>query len=128
MSKKQTTNIEFLLLNQYLDQALNWRLWVKSADDLLAAAKELEPSIKKFWSISKENLAAEREDVRKGRDRRPWKEAGPYLQAIQSMLVAYAIENLIKASLILKNKEQYEQEILKDNGLPKELKTSSITC
>jgi len=123
MSKKQMSNTEFHYLIQYLEQALNWQLWVKSADDLLAAAGELEPSIKTYWTISKENLEAEREDVREGRDRRPWKEAGPYLQAIHSMLVAYAIENLCKASLILQNKKQYEQEIRQKRGLPKELKT-----
>lgn len=109
---------------QYLEQALDWRLWVKSADDLLAAAEELEPSIKRYWSIAKENLVAEREDVREGRRRRPWKEQGPYLQAIYSMLVAYAIENLYKASLILQNKKQYEQEIQQKGGLPSELRTS----
>lgn len=124
MSEKQMPNTEFHYLVQYLEQALNWRLWIKSADDLLAAAKELEPGIKTFWSITKENLTAEREDVREGRPIRPWKEAGPYLQAIHSMLVAYAIENLFKASLILQNKKQYEQEILQKCGLPSELKTS----
>ncbi|MFC1932231.1 hypothetical protein ACFLXU_01190 [Chloroflexota bacterium] len=123
MSKKQMSNTEFHYLIQYLEQALNWQLWVKSADDLLAAAGELEPSIKTYWTISKENLEAEQEDVREGRDRRPWKEAGPYLQAIYSMLVAYAIENLYKTILILQNKNQYKQDIIRERGLPRELKT-----
>ena len=39
------------------------------------------------------------------------------------MLVAYAIENLCKASMIIQNKKKYEQEILQKRGLPKELKT-----
>lgn len=123
MPKKQMSNTEFHYRIQYLEQALDWRLWVKSADDLLAAAEELEPSIKRYWSLAKESLIAEQEDVREGRPRRPWKEQGPYLQAIYSMLVAYAVENLCKASLILQNKKQYEQEILQKGGLPSELRT-----
>ena len=63
MSKKQMSNTEFHYLIQYLEQALNWQLWVKSADDLLAAAGELEPSIKRYWAITKENLEAEREKL-----------------------------------------------------------------
>ena len=117
MHKKQMSNTEFHYRIQYLEQALDWRLWVKSADDLLAAAEELEPSIERYWSLAKENLVADQEDVREGRPRRPWKEQGPYLQSIYSMLVAYAIENLYKASLILQNKKQYEQEILQKGGL-----------
>jgi len=123
MSKKQMSNTEFHYLIQYLGQALDWRLWVKSADDLLAASKKLEPSIKRYWSLAKENLIAERENLKEGRYSEPWKEQGPYLQAIYSMLVAYAIENLYKTSLILQNKNQYEQDIMRERGLPRELKT-----
>ncbi len=123
VSKKQLSSAEFHYLIQYLERALNWQLWVKSADDLLAASKELEPSIKRYWSLAEDNLIAERENAREGRDRVPWKEQGPYLQAVYSMLVAYAIEDLYKASLILQKRKQYEEEILRERGLPKELKT-----
>ena len=123
MPKKKMTNTDFMYLIQYLEQALDWQLWVKSADDLLAASEKLEPSIKKYWSVAMENLKKEREDLKEGRYSEPKEKPGHYLQAIYSMLVAYAIENLYKASLILQNKKQYEQDILRERGLPRELKT-----
>ena len=116
MPKKKMTNTDFMYLIQYLEQALDWQLWVKSADDLLAASEKLEPSIKRYWSAARENL-------KEGRYSEPKKEPVRYLQAIYSMLVAYAIENLYKASLILQNKKQYEQYILQERRLPGELKT-----
>ncbi|MCK4698202.1 MAG: hypothetical protein KAT53_07865 [Dehalococcoidia bacterium] len=117
MPKKKMTNTDFMYLSQYLEQALDWQLWVKSADDLLAASEKLEPSIKKYWLAATGNL-------KEGRYSEPKKKPGRSLQAIYSMLVAYAIENLYKASLILQNKKQYEQEILQKGGLPSEIKTS----
>ena len=123
MPKKKRTNTDFMYLIQYLEQALDWQLWVKSADDLLAASEELEPSIKRYWSVAIENIKEERENLKEGRYSEPKKKPGRYLQAIYSMLVAYAIENLYKARLILQNKKQYEQDILRERGLPRELKT-----
>ena len=111
------TNTDFMYLSQYLEQALDWQLWVKSADDLLAASEKLEPSIKRYWLAATGNL-------KEGRYSEPKKKPGRSLQAIYSMLVAYAIENLYKASLILQNKKQYEQDILRERGLPSEIKTS----
>ena len=113
---------EFMYLIQYVEQALNWQLWEKSADNLLAASKKLEPNIKKYWSEWREILTEERKNL-KVRDIDPKIIPRRYFQDIYSMLVAYAIENLCKASLILKNKKQYEQEILQKGILPADLKT-----
>ncbi len=123
MPKKKKTNTNLILLNQYIEQALDWRQWVENAGDLLVASKKLEPSIKRYWLVVNENIRKDGENIKAGRCIEPWKKTGRYLQAIYSMLVAYAIENLCKARLILQNKEQYKQKILQEGVLPQELKS-----
>jgi hypothetical protein len=108
---------DLIWIIQYQEQALNWQLWINSAEELLAASKKLEPSIKRYWSAASENFQDGRYNV-------PMAKPRLYLQMVYSMLVAYAIENLLKASLILQNEKQYRQEILNTSKLPEKLKSS----
>ena len=121
MPKKKMTHTDFWYLIQYQEQTLSWQLWVEKADDLLSASEKLKPGLRTYWAAAEENL--KEEYLNKGNYSKPKKKQGRYLQAIYSMLVAYAIENLYKAILILQNKKQYEQDIVREESLPRELKT-----
>lgn len=108
---------QFYFYIQYKEQVLNWQLWIKQADELLAAAKKLEPSINKYWLTTRKFL-----DPVKGTYSPP---SGfnpkPLLQGTYFMLIAYSIENLLKAKLIRQFTEKYEEEVMHTHELPIEL-------
>lgn len=108
---------QFYLYIQYKEQVLNWRLWINQADELLAASKKLEPSIKKYWLITTKYF-----DPNKGTySPPPGYKPKQLLQSTYFMLMAYAIENLLKAILIKQSMEDYEREVMRTHELPRDL-------
>ncbi|MFC1989444.1 hypothetical protein ACFLVW_02615 [Chloroflexota bacterium] len=102
MAKKQSQgeapNLSMSI--QYSKRLTDWRLWENKAEELLKAAKLLEPQVKKYWSIVDTNF-------KEGRYSDPQKllYTPPFNpQSTHFMLVAYALENLLKA-IIIRNRQ-----------------------
>jgi hypothetical protein len=107
---------------QYQEQVLNWQLWIKQADELLAASKKLEPSIKKYWLNTTEHF----DPIKGTYSPLPGYKPKQLLQGIYFMLTAYAIENLLKAILIRQSTEDYKREVMRTHELPKDLKEHDL--
>jgi len=77
------------------------KLWLRMADDLIAAANILEAEVVKYWSeIQFENGKLVKISNRK------------YVQGAYSLLVAYALENYFKALLIHRNMGSLKGKLL----------------
>ncbi len=87
MSGKKLTASQLPLVIQYTEKLLWPELWLRKADDLVAAAELLEPEVRKQW------------DCHRGQTMGETVEPRPDLQGVYLMLVAYAIEDLCKAEL-----------------------------
>lgn len=122
MPTKGKQRINMQLLIQYQEQVLIPYLWINQADELIAASKKLEPSIKKYWLTAIKYF-----DSKKGTYSPP---AGftpkRLLQSVYFMLVAYAIENYLKAILIADSEATYRSDILRTGNLPKELNEHNL--
>ncbi|HYG63677.1 MAG TPA: hypothetical protein VEL74_13940 [Thermoanaerobaculia bacterium] len=109
----------------FADKAVDEDGWFFTAEDLLAAAKALEPAMEGYWRLQRERAQLEDSEFRVF-DYEP-DVRGPYL-----MLTAYAIENFCKAVvmcdswwLIFEKKELPRKftkhdllELLKRVGIP----------
>lgn len=89
------------------------KLWVRMADDLLAAANILEAEVVKYWSeIQVENNRIISTPNRK------------YVQGAYSLLIAYALENYFKVLLINRDRKYLKGKLLTE--LPKYLKKHDL--
>ena len=113
---------QFYFYFQYKEQVLDCQLWIKQADELLAASKKLEPSIKKYWLTATKYL----DPIKGTYSPPPGFRPKQLLQGTYFMLMAYAIENLLKAILIRQCMEDYEQEVMRTHELPKDLKEHDL--
>ena len=111
-----------VFLIQYQEQVLTPYMWINQADELIAASKKLEPSIKKYWETTKKFF-----DPKKGTYSPP-PEYKPkrLLQGTYFMLVAYSIENYFKAILIADSEAAYRSEIFRTGALPKDLNEHNL--
>lgn len=110
---KLSKSTELHLSIQYAEKLLDPELWIKKAEELLAAAQMLEPEVKKHWDVCLSNLI-DRTNIHVPTDLQ-----GPYF-----MLIAYALENLCKAALIRESKEKLRNKIVKQ--LPKKLEGHNL--
>lgn len=113
---------QFYLNIQYEEQVLDWQLWIKQADELLAASKKLEPSMKKYWLTVTKYF----DPVKGTYSPPPGFKPKQLLQGTYFMLIAYAIENLLKAILIKQSIEKYKREIMRSHKLPEDLKEHDL--
>jgi HEPN domain-containing protein len=98
---KKLQPLELQLAIQFSETLTNTDLWIRQAEELLAAAKVLEAEVKKYWS----EVRVEAGQVVSGPSRKNLQ--GPYF-----LLTAYAIENYFKALLIHKNRESFRNKLL----------------
>ena len=105
MVKKKPIAEEIRFSPQYLEQLLNWELWVDRAGELLEASKVLEPHVRERWEVMK---AGFKDGRYVGGRQRPQ----PNLQGPYFILVAYAVENLFKAVIIRKTTESLKRQFL----------------
>jgi hypothetical protein len=79
---------------QYSERVADTRLWIGKADELIIAANFLEPEVLKYWSEFKgENSQTMVVPKRK------------CLQEAYLLLIAYALENFLKALLVHQNQK-----------------------
>ena len=100
---------------QYIENLLNWGLWVDKADKLLKASKILEPQIRDYWNVVLTNFKEGR--YNKGGEPPhipPSNIQGPYF-----ILISYALENLLKALIIRDRSDEIRSRFTQTGKLPK---------
>ncbi|MBM3118636.1 MAG: hypothetical protein FJ006_03645 [Chloroflexi bacterium] len=99
----------------YLNGLLNPRSWVEKADEMLEASKVLEPQLWKYWSVVLTNAKEGKYDKGgKHPNIPPPNLHGPYF-----ILVSYALENLFKALIIGRRKDEIDSQFLQTGRLPR---------
>ena len=78
---------------EFFDKLLDPKVWVSAADDLLLAASIIRPHVELYWKNIFDRLQP-------GADRTPPDWTNSRLIGALSLLVAYALENLLKALIV----------------------------
>jgi hypothetical protein len=86
---------------------------MRQVDGLLESAEALRPVVEKAWETRRTAARLEKFE---------WPPETDAPIAIQMMLLAFAIENLLKASLVQNLKVEHERLLENDARLPKDLK------
>src|SRR5271167_2898478 len=97
----------------YCESLLDEANWLRHMEGLLEAANALQPLVDAAWSSRSRWASA------KGTLPFPSEAGAPI--AIQMMLYSFAIENLLKASLVSNRKVEYEHQLKANPVLPREL-------
>ena len=105
---------------QYSERLSDWKLWENKADELLKAAKLLEPHVREYWSTVTTNFEEGRYSDPLKTPRTP--PSNP--QSAYFMLVAYALENLLKAIIIRHRQNDLRGRLLRN--LPGVVKTHNL--
>lgn len=123
MTKKRQDYQDLIFFPQYLEDLLNWDLWIDKAETLLAAAGALEPHIRSYWDV----VVSDAKEGRYSKGGKPPHKPPAYLQAIYSMLIAYALENLFKAMIIREQQDTFRTHIMNEGGkLPRKIKSHDL--
>ena len=83
--------------------------WIRCADNLIVSAKLLAPKILEVWESFRINAEDKTTPLLPDRYQRTY-----------FMLIAFALENLLKASLVSKHSLRYKQEFHDSSKFPKE--------
>ena len=89
--------------------------WIRKAKSLYEAAKKLEAEVVSIW----ENRQAHAKDVSVRLTADHYQ--GPYF-----MLIAFAVENLLKAAAVASSREKYRSQFRRSKRFPKELKKHDL--
>lgn len=96
-------------IEKFVKKALDWKLWVEKAEELIEVAGLIKPHIdQKAWNEKRERTLLKE-----------------HYFAVYFMLMSYALENLLKA-LKIKDNSQVEGKLKQTPKLPKELVTHDI--
>src|SRR5207249_3039271 len=88
---------------------------IRKARDLYEAAKKLEPEVLRVWESYRERMPNMTAPLA------PDHYQGPYF-----MLIAFSVENLLKAAAIARNNAEYRAEFRKTLRFPEELKKHDL--
>ena len=89
--------------------------WIRKAKDLLESANLIEPKVVELWENYRGNLNGETQE------HMPDHYIGTYF-----MLIAFAVENLLKASIISVNSINYKREFTETFKFPKDLQSHDL--
>ena len=95
--------------SEYKEKALDYKLWIAKADELLEVADFLEPEIKKMWAGMREGGILKEHYI-----------------TTYFILVSYALEDLLKALYIKTNYQKIEAELEEICELPKSIKGHNL--
>jgi hypothetical protein len=99
-----------VIKRNYATACFSLNNWLYLADDLIECATILESRVEETFI--------------RARARARGVSQGPL--AVHFMLIAYAVENLLKAAQVRANRFRYEQEFKEHEQMPKELKTHDL--
>ncbi|MFC2000920.1 hypothetical protein ACFLUZ_00235 [Chloroflexota bacterium] len=122
MAKKKSpkANINLSITIDYSQRMSDWEMWVNKADELIEAAKLLEPHVRESWNIITT-------DFEEGRYTDPLKSPRkhpPNPQSAYFMLVAFVLENLMKSIVIRSREKEYHNRLFR--RLPGDVKTHDL--
>lgn len=89
--------------------------WIAKARDLYESARKLEPAMEKVW----DSYRAKAKNL--SRPLEPDHYNGPYF-----MLIAFAVENLLKAAAVSRNSFKYRENFRLNGNFPSELKKHDL--
>jgi len=125
MVKKKPAAQEFILLAQYLERLLNWKLWIDKAEELLAGARALEPHVRNLWEVATANF----KEGRYSKGGEAPHQLPQDLQGTYFMLIAYTLENLFKAMIIWERQATLRKQVLSTGGkLPEVINNHDLIC
>ena len=113
MEKNRLQPKQALQAIDFSERLTDTNLWLRMADDLIAAANILEVEVVKYWS----EIRVENNQIVKTSNRK-------YVQAAYSLLIAYALENYFKAILIHRDQKSLKGKLLTE--LPRYLKKHDL--
>jgi len=99
----------------YIAELLNSHSWFKMAESLISAGELLEPMILETWEKLRQVHHTESDDIGNIRY------LGTYF-----MLMAYAIENILKGMIIFNNRIGFRQYLKRTGNLPPRLKSHKL--
>ncbi|MFC2050953.1 hypothetical protein ACFLTN_07260 [Chloroflexota bacterium] len=106
----------------YLNGLLNPWSWVEKADEMLEASKVLELQLRKYWSVVLTNAKEGKYDKGGEHPHIP----PPNLHSPYFILVSYALENLFKALIIRRRKDEISSQFLQTGKLPRLIKAHNL--
>ena len=89
--------------------------WISKAKDLLQSAKLIEPKVLRLWENYQEKLDGITDEL-----------LPDHYQGTFFMLLAYAVENLLKAAIIRKKSLEYKSKFRETLKFPKELQSNDL--
>lgn len=94
--------------------------WKCIAMDLLASAAALRPKVMEFWAEAHEAMKI----AKRGEGLPSIPSAG--IVGVYFMLTAYALENLLKAIIVEKERHELEKQLEKSSAVPNAMKTHNL--
>lgn len=114
--KKPSPKWDRVYKSNYQSKLLSWRSWSEQADDLLNVTELLVPEVEAVWQSHRDWAKNPANNNLKS----------DAVVSIHLMLVAYSVENLLKAALVHKNHHQFDDEFRQKGVLPKLLKSHNL--
>jgi hypothetical protein len=95
MAKNRLPHNQLLQAIDFSERLIDTKLWIRMADELVAAGNILEEEVVKYWS----EIQVDKHNQPVSTSKRK------YVQGAFSLLIAYALENYFKALLIHRNQK-----------------------
>jgi hypothetical protein len=89
--------------------------WIAKANDLLLSAKLIEPEVIKLWESFHAHTADKTKRI-----------LADHYQGTYFMLLAYAVENLLKGAIIRERSWEYKEHFRRTLKFPKELQSHNL--
>lgn len=113
--KKTITNWDKVYRQNYETHAFSDIYWIRKAKNLLESAKLIEPEVIRLWKNYRRYINGKTDKL-----------LTDYYQGTYFMLVAYAVENLLKATVIQRNSFEYKKKFHQTLKFPKELQSHDL--
>ncbi len=112
---KQEVNWDKVHAQNYMAKAFWDIYWIRKANDLLESANLIEPKVLELWKSYRENLGGKSDILKTDHY------IGRYF-----MLIAFAVENLLNASIINDKAGEYKRTFRETLKFPKELQSHDL--
>ena len=118
--KSSGTAVNMSMSIEYSERLSDWKQWENKADELIEAARLLEPYVRGYWRVVSTNF----DEGSYGDALRTPRIPPPNPQSAHFMLVAFALENLMKAIVIRNRPNEFHSRLF--TKLPPDVKTHDL--
>lgn len=120
MTAELDPEIRALSIQRFAKLACNGDLWLLAAKKLIASARLMMPEIARKWEL----VSPFRENTEI--DKSEFEVLANQLQSVCLMIIAFALENVMKASLVVRRRESFHAHILQTGTLPNEVRIHDL--